>query len=203
MTFATLSEYSLLIDHFLPERSQYQQCLVVFISSILVALSAQICIPLPSTPIPITGQTFTLMLIATTLGSRLGAYSLLCYLFEGAIGLPVFANAASGLHVLLLAPSSGYLLSLPLAAWLIGFGVEKFGVDRNPAKLIIAITIGLAIVYGFGLLWLGKWLLMSNQNCSFTHLINLGLFPFIVGDLLKLLLATMIIPLFWYWISFK
>src|SRR5437764_15210070 len=97
--------------------------------SLLTALAAQVAVPLPFTPVPITLQTFMVLLTGALLGRRLGALAMLAYLFEGACGLPFFAFGHSGVWYLLAAPTSGYLLSYPLAAFATGWLAER-GWDR-------------------------------------------------------------------------
>src|SRR2546423_15708026 len=98
--------------------------------SLLTALAAQVAVPLPFTPVPITLQTFAVLLTGALLGSRLGALALVVYLCEGACGLPFFSLGRGGLAHLLFAPTSGYLLSYPLAAFLTGW-LAKRGWDRR------------------------------------------------------------------------
>src|SRR4051794_9625883 len=103
---------------------------LVIAFSLLTALSAQVVIPLPFTPVPITGVTFGVLLTGALLGSRLGAITMIVYLLEGASGLPFFRSGNSGLHYLLLTPTAGYLLSYPAAAFLTGLLAER-GWDKR------------------------------------------------------------------------
>jgi hypothetical protein len=93
--------------------------------SLLVALSAQVVLPLPFTPVPVTGQTFAVLLAGALLGSRLGPAAVALYLFEGAAGLPFFKGGASGAHYLFLSPTAGYLLAFPAAAFVTGWLAER------------------------------------------------------------------------------
>src|SRR5215210_1495022 len=97
-----------------------RQLALVVAFSLLMALSAQFVIPLPWTPVPITGQTFVVLLTGALLGARLGALAMIAYLVEGASGLPFFRAGAGGLAYLLTSPTTGYLLSYPAAAFIVG-----------------------------------------------------------------------------------
>jgi biotin transport system substrate-specific component len=160
----------------------------VVAASLLVALSAQVAIPLPFSPVPITGQTLAALLIGALLGRRLGAYALLLYLAEGAIGLPVFAGGGIGL-ARLAGPTGGFLAGLVVAAYLVGLLAEH-GWDRRPATTVLAMLLGNVVIYAFGLTWLARFL-------GAGHVLAAGLLPFIPGDLLKLALAAALLPSGW------
>src|SRR5215210_5025602 len=113
--------------------------------SLLMALSAQFVIPLPWTPVPITGQTFVVLLTGALLGSRLGALAMIAYLIEGASGLPFFRAGGGGLTYLALSPTTGYLLSYPLAAFVVGLLAER-GWDRRFTTAAAAMAIGSALI---------------------------------------------------------
>lgn len=110
-----------------PEKNIAGQVALVVAGSLLVALLAQVSIPLPFTPVPVTGQTLGVLLVGGALGSRLGAASLALYLGEGAIGLPVFAGGVGGLPV---GPTGGYLVGFVLMAYVVGYLAER-GWDRS------------------------------------------------------------------------
>ena len=153
--------------------------------SLLVALSAQVAIPLPFSPVPITGQTLAALLIGALLGRRLGAVALLLYLAEGAIGLPVFAGGGVGL-ARLAGPTGGFLVGLVVAAYLVGALAER-GWVRRPATTVLAMLFGNVVIYAFGLTWLARFL-------GAGQVLAAGLLPFIPGDLLKLALAAALLP---------
>jgi biotin transport system substrate-specific component len=117
--------------------------------SLLTALAAQVAVPLPFTPVPVTLQTFAVLLTGALLGSRLGALALILYLFEGACGLPFFSFGRGGLAYLLLAPTSGYLLSYPLAAFLTGWLAEH-GWDRRFVTAAAAMALGSLVILAGG-----------------------------------------------------
>jgi len=97
--------------------------LLVVAGSLFVAALAQVSLPLPFTPVPITGQTFAVLLVGAVLGARRGAASLVLYLLEGSLGLPVFANGTNGL-ARLLGPTGGYLIGFVAAAWIVGYSLN-------------------------------------------------------------------------------
>src|ERR671939_1049603 len=109
--------------------------------SLLTALAAQVVIPLPWTPVPITGQTFAVLLTGALLGSRLGALAMLAYLAEGPAGLPFFRGGAGGAHYLLFSPTAGYLFAFPAAAYVTGLLAGR-GWDRRFATAAAAMALG-------------------------------------------------------------
>ena len=156
--------------------------------SLLVAISAQIAIPLPFSAVPVTGQTLTVLLMGALLGSTRGSLALLVYLMEGAAGLPVFAGGTGGL-VHLLGPSGGYLVGFVAASFVTGLLAER-GWDRRAATVFLAMLLGNVLIYAIGLPWLAGFV-------GRERVIALGLLPFLPGDLLKLLLATVLLPSGW------
>lgn len=159
----------------------------IMAGSLFVALSAQMAIRLPFSPVPITGQTLAALLVGVLLGSRRGALCLLAYLSEGLAGIPVFAGGGIGL-ARLAGPTGGYLLGLVAAAYVTGLLAER-GWDRRVGTTIAAMLLGNVVVYAFGLLWLATF--VGNKT------VTLGLLPFIPGDLLKVGLAAMLLPGGW------
>ena len=152
-------------------------------------------LPLPFTPVPITGQTLGVLLVGAALGSRLGFLALLAYLLEGAMGLPVFAGGTGGIAKIL-GPTGGFLLAFPLAAGLVGLLVERFGLDRGFCTLL-AMLLGNALLYLVGLPWLAAWLMGAGKFGGVSALLAMGLFPFIPGDLVKAVLAALLFPTAW------
>jgi len=157
--------------------------------SLLVGLSAQIAIPLPFSPVPVTGQTFAVIFLGALLGARRGCLCILAYIAEGAAGLPVFALGQAGPAVLL-GPRGGYIVGFVAAAYVTGLLAEN-GWDRRIITTIAAMICGNIAIYTFGLLWL---------CCLFginKAVLAVGLYPFIVGDLLKTMLAAILLPTGW------
>jgi len=155
--------------------------------SLLTALAAQIGIRLPFSPVPITGQTLAVLLVGALLGSRRGALSMLTYLLQGLLGLPVFANGMSGLAYAL-GPTGGYLVGFVGAAWLTGRLAER-GWDRCVWSTILAMVAGNIVLYILGLAWLSRFV--------GARAFALGLFPFLIGDALKIVLAAAALPTGW------
>jgi biotin transport system substrate-specific component len=165
--------------------------------SLLIATSAQVSIPLPFTPVPITGQTFGVLLIGAAFGPLLGSTTVLLYLAEAAIGLPFLAPDrsgahATGLHVLTLSfASAGYLWGFVVAAWLVGW-LSRRGWDRSLRSSVSAMFLGEVVLYAIGVPWL-----MASIHVGLDKGLAYGLSPFVVGDTVKLLVAAGVLPGAW------
>ena len=177
---------SFLAEAVWPQRSLGRDIALVVGGSILLALIAQIQIPIQ--PVPITGATFGVLLIGALLGSRRGALAMLTYFGWGAIGLPVFANGASGL-ITFFGPTAGYLFGYLPAAFVVGWLCER-GWDRSLWLAAVAMLIGNLIIYACGIPWLATLV-------GWDKVLTLGLYPFIPGDILKIGLAAAALPLGW------
>jgi biotin transport system substrate-specific component len=167
---------------------------VVFVT-ILTAIAAQISIPLPFTPVPFTFQPMVVLLGAAALGPRLGLSSQILYLAIGIAGVPVFAASPilpQG-AARLLGPTGGYLMAYPFAAFAAGWLAAR-GFDRRYVTAVIAMVCGLAIVFAGGILWLA---IASWPPLGLSGALAVGFVPFIVPDLLKLLVAAAIMPGLW------
>ncbi len=158
--------------------------------ALLTAAAAQIEIPLWFTPVPITGQTFAVLLAGAALGSAAGASSQLVYVALGAAGLPFYAGGESGWDVVSGA-TGGYLIGFVVAAWFVGYLAERRH-DRNVATAMPAFLAGNAIIYVFGVTWLAHQL-----GVSATKAVELGMAPFVIGDLVKIAVAGMLLPSAW------
>ena len=170
-----------------PNAIWYDAALVVG-GSLLIALSAYLKIQLPFSPVPITGQTLAVLLVGVSLGWKKGGMSVLTYLAEGVLGFPVFAGGASGLAYLL-GPTGGYLLGFVVAALAVGWLAER-GWDRHVGLTLLAMLIGNALIYLPGLIWLSRYVGVEQA-------LPLGLYPFLIGDGVKLLLAGLLLPAGW------
>jgi biotin transport system substrate-specific component len=164
--------------------------LLVAGGALLVAAAAQIRIPLPFTPVPITGQTFAVLLVGASLGSTRGGMSLLLYLALGAAGLPFYSGATGGWEIVRGA-TGGYLMGFVAAAVVTGALAER-GWDRRFRSALGAMLTGNVIVYLAGLPWLA-----AVTGGGLEKSLELGLLPFIPGDVLKLYLASAVLPLAW------
>lgn len=160
--------------------------------AILTALAAQIRIVLPGTPVPITGQTFAVLITGAVLGSWAGAGSQMIYVTLGLVGLPVYAGGNGGFEYATGA-TLGYLVGFIAAAWVIGRLSER-GQDRNVWSAIPAFLTGNAVIYLFGVTWL--WWSVEAIS-TMQEAIVAGFVPFVVGDLLKIALAGVLLPLAW------
>ena len=170
--------------------------LLAILGSAIVAIAAQVSVPM--LPVPMTLQTLAVLAVGAAYGARLGAITLALYALEGAAGLPVFANFQAGLFLPTgeIIATGGYIIGFILAAGLVGYLVEK-GWGANILKLCAAMLIGAAIVYVPGLIWLVGWLgvmkgmdMMSASAVAFTS----GMLPFILGDIIKAVLAALAFP---------
>ncbi len=165
-----------------------QNVALVLTGSWIVALLAQISIPLGFTPVPVTGQTLGVLLVGSALGGRLGLFSLLAYLVQGSIGLPFFAGGTGGMAVFG-QPTAGYLFAFPVAAWLVGALAER-GWDRSPVRTLLSFALGHCAVFAGGLFWL-SFFVPRDQ------VLLLGLYPFVLGTLIKCLIAAGMLPATW------
>lgn len=162
--------------------------LLITISALFVAALAQVRIPLPFTPVPITGQTFAVLLVGAALGSKRGAASLVLYTFMGALGLPFFAGGASGLAYMT-GPTLGYLVGFVAAAYVVGLLAER-GLERSVRTSFVPFLVGTLVIYLFGAGWLA--ILFGIEQA-----LTLGILPFLIGDAIKLALAALALPVAW------
>jgi len=156
--------------------------------SLLIGLCAQVRILLPFGPVPVTGQTFAVLMIGALLGSRRGGLAVLAYLIEGVAGLPVFAFGGGAAAIA--GPTGGYLMGFLPAAYLTGLLAER-GWDRRIGTTVLAMVLGNVVIYACGLFWLCCLMGLS------VKVLTAGLYPFIIGDLLKIVLAAILLPSGW------
>ncbi len=163
---------------------------VVIVGSLLLTLSAKTSIPF--LPVPMTLQTLVVLSLGMVLGPRLGAAAVLAYLAQGAFGLPVFAGTPEkGIGIAyMLQHTGGYLVGFVVAAFTVGLLAQRKW-DRSMLTTIAAMLIGNAIIYAFGLMWLGT--LMGWDK----PIVALGMTPFLLGDLAKTLIAAALLPALW------
>jgi biotin transporter BioY len=191
-----MEKNSALIDAILPKAENkslvlLKDILLVLGFTLLTAISAKIKIEIG--PVPITGQTFAVLLSGALLGSRRGALSQIFYLLGGLAGIPWFARGGGIAY--LMSPTFGYIIGFVLAAFVVGFLCER-GFDRKIETAILAMLVGNILIYLPGLLWLAKLV-------SWQKVLAVGLYPFIIGDAIKLLLAASILPLGWKLVKAK
>ena len=185
----TTQTHPTLIEALWPPRASAsaRSALLVVLGSVFLAVCAQIYVPLE--PVPITMQTFGVLVLGMAYGWRLGMASIGLYLLEGAAGLPVFAGFLGGLPVLF-GPTGGYLVGFLLAAGLVGWLAERHW-DRNPITTALAMLLGNVAIYVPGLLVLALFV-------GAEDVLKFGLWPFLIGDAFKLALAAGLMPVAWY-----
>jgi biotin transporter BioY len=179
-----------LIDAILPKVESKTLALVkdiilILIFTLLTAISAKLKIEIG--PVPITGQTFAVLLSGALLGFRRGVLAQIFYLLGGLAGIPWFSRGGGISY--LMSPTFGYIIGFVLAASVVGFLCER-GFDRKIDSAILAMFLGNVLIYFPGLLWLSKFV-------GFGKVLEIGLYPFIIGDIIKLFLAALILPLGW------
>lgn len=180
-----------LIDVIRPTKPQTATALnvsSVLIGSLLLALSAQIAMPLPFTPVPVSMQSLAVLLLGGMLGYKRASLAVMLYLLEGAIGLPVFANGGYGIAKLI-GPTAGYCWGFVFAAFVVGYISEKNS-QKSVATTFFAMTLGTVIILFCGAIWL-------SLSIGLEHSLNLAVYPFLLGDLAKIFFATAIIPGSW------
>jgi biotin transport system substrate-specific component len=187
---AARSEPATLRLALVPRTGVLTDVLLVVAGAGLVALSAQVEFMLPGTPVPISGQTFAVLLVGASLGSVLGVSSLLLYLAVGLVGAPVYSGGDSGWEIVRGA-TGGYLVGFVLAAYVTGLLAERRW-DRRFSSSVTALLTGTVLIYALGLPWLAH-----VADSGFERTLELGLYPFVVGDLLKLYLAGALLPTAW------
>jgi biotin transport system substrate-specific component len=175
---------------FFPRSRLLTDVLLVAGGAGFVALAAQIEIHLGFTPVPITLQTFAVLLVGAGLGAALGAASLALYLLVGVMGAPVYAGGEGGWEWIQGA-TGGYLIGFLVAAAVTGLLAEKHW-DRRVSTAVTAMLTGNVVVYLFGLPWLAR-----VADYGWQQAFENGLYPFVVGDLLKLYLAGALLPGAW------
>ena len=182
--------------------------LIIFIGSVLYALSARIAIPIP--PVPVTLQTLVLLTFSMAVGSRLAFLTFALYIFEGIIGIPVFAKPPFSGFYYLIGPSGGYLLGMLIASYFVGYLAEK-NYDKNFIKSLITIFIGTIIIFIPGLIWLGFWFDQYHPELSqqinlgegYKYAFKYGLLVFKFTEPVKIALAACITPLIWHFVKKK
>ncbi len=179
-----------IVDVFRPDEkisAVLYDAMVIICGSLILGLSSQIKVYLPISPVPITGQTFAVLMLAALLGSRRGVLAILAYLVEGILGLPVFAGGIG--PATLIGPTGGYLVGFIAVAYVVG-RLAEMGWDRRVSTTIAAMLAGEIVLYTFGVCWLA---IMTNIRIALA----VGLYPFIAGDILKVVLAAAVLPAGW------
>jgi biotin transport system substrate-specific component len=156
----------------------------------LTAAAAQVTIPM--FPVPMTGQTFAVLLVAATLGLSRSALSMILYVLVGSLGAPIFAAGTSGFFGF----TMGYLIGFVAAAVVVGYLAEK-GWDRTPLKVAASFALGSLVIYAFGVSWLSIAMGLEGYANDLVTSLAAGMLPFLIGDALKAALAAALLPSAW------
>ncbi len=157
----------------------------------LTGAAAQLMIPVPGSPVPMTGQTFAALLVGAALGWKRGALSMALYLAVGAAGFGWFQDGSSGLF----GPSVGYIVGFVFAGALVGALAGRGG-DRTPLRMAGTMVLGNLVIYSIGVLWL-----MASTGYSLSTALAKGVVPFLIGDALKIAVAAALLPGTWALVS--
>ena len=171
-------------------RSRVADVVTIAAATTLTALCAQISIPVPGSPVPVTGQTFAVLLSAAAIGPVRGAIAQSLYVGLALLGVPVLAGHASG-STAVFGATGGYLLGFIAASLVVG-SLARRGWSRRPGRVVVSYVAGSAVIYLLGVTWLSR-----STGLSLSAAISVGLTPFLVGDLLKAALAAGALPLAW------
>jgi len=175
-----------------------QAVVLALAGTAVLALSAKIKVPFY--PVPMTLQTFAVMALAAAYGSRLAVVTVILYLFEGALGLPVFTNTPPAVAgpAYFLGPTGGFLIGFVALAWIVGSAADR-GWDRSIPKLFAAMIAADAVVFVLGFIWLAWFAVLSSggHGLGAASALKFGLVPFLLADLLKISLAALAVPACW------
>src|SRR6266542_3197712 len=166
--------------------------LLVIGASAIIAIAAQIAIPIPFTPVPLTMQPLAVVMVGIVLGARRGAAAATLYLLEGISGLPVFAQGHGG-ALWLLGPTAGYLYSYPLAAFVAGWFSQR-GWGSSILRALAGMLIAMAIIYAGGWSWLA---ILSGPRAACT----MGIVPFVIADIGKVAIGAALLPYVERWMA--
>ena len=183
---------TVMIDAVWPKAGVVREFALILGGSLLIALAARLQIVLPFSPVPVTGQTFAVLLIGALYGSTRAPATVVTYIILGVLGLPVFAGGAAGI-ARLAGPTAGYLVGFVAAAFVVGLLGER-GWHRRPSTTAVSMIIGNAIIYIFGAGWLSRFV-------GWDAVLSAGVVPFLAGDVLKIALATVLLPTGWRFIG--
>lgn len=182
--------------------ARVRHVVLIVSGALAITLSANVAITVPGTPVPITAQTFGVLVVGGALGFRRGILAAALYLALGLVGLPVYAGHAAGLGTfgsladgLRLAPTGGYLIGFVVAAALVG-RLAELGWDRTVGGALAAFILGTTVIYAFGVPWLAVAL-----DVPLRQAVDLGAAPFLVADAVKIVVAAGILPAAWWMVS--
>jgi biotin transport system substrate-specific component len=177
-----------------PRSSALTHALFIVGGTAFIAVMAQVSLPVPGSPVPVTGQTLAVLLVGTTYGARLGVATFSTYLLAGIAGAPIFAGGTYGIDRVLGA-TGGYLFGMLLASAVLGFLAERRA-DQKFSTSFPALLLGNLIIFSFGLTWLH-----FSLDLTWAKTFSMGLTPFILGEALKIAIVATSLPLIWRKIS--
>lgn len=177
-----------------PRSSALNNILLVSGGTLFLAALAQVALPIPGSPVPVTGQTLGVLLIGSSYGSALGFSTMLTYLLVGLAGVPVFADGGHGI-ARLTGATGGYLVGMLIASFVVGALAGRRW-DQRLSTALPSMLLGNAIIFSFGLIWLH-----SVMEKSWGWTISAGFTPFIVGEVLKIAIAGTSLPLVWRFVQ--
>ena len=180
----------------MPRTTALANAVLVVSGVFALAILAQIAIPVPGSPVPVTGQTLGVLLIGTAYGSTLGVTTFALYLLAGIAGAPIFANNGFGIDRVIGA-TGGYLIGMLVATYVVG-QLARLRLDQKFLTALPSMLIGTVITFTFGLVWLQQY---TGKDWAWT--INAGLTPFIVGEVLKIAIAGTSLPIIWRLVNRK
>ncbi len=190
----TLTNRTTIVDRFVP-RSLVADIALVLSGAVLIWLSTYVVIPLGFTPVPLTGQTFAVLLAASALGLNRGTLATLLYAVVGWFGAPVFASHTSAVFSFQ-SPTLGYVVGFIASSALVGW-LAELGWDKNPALTVASFVLGNLAIYAFGVAWLANFFAVNNMPHDLASVLNAGLIPFLAGDAIKIALAAGLLPSAW------
>ena len=177
-----------------PRSTALTQALFIVGGVGFISVLAQIAIPVPGSPVPVTGQTLAVLLIGTTYGARLGILTFATYLLAGIAGAPIFAGSTNGIEKVVGA-TGGYLVGMLLASFVLGYLADRKA-DQKFRTSFPALLLGDLIIFTLGLTWLH-----ISLDLSWSATFAAGLTPFILGEALKIAITATSLPLIWRRIS--
>jgi biotin transport system substrate-specific component len=187
---------STLRDSLFPRSTVLTRTLFVAGGVIFLSALAQVALPIPGSPVPITGQTLGVLLLATSYGATLGTTTFAVYLLAGIAGAPIFANGSFGIEKVVGA-TGGYLVGMLVASSLLGYMAQR-RLDQKFITALPSMLLGNVIIFSFGLLWLHQY---TGKDWSWT--IGAGFTPFIFGEVLKIAIAGTSLPILWRFVQKK
>jgi len=188
------SQVSTLRSAFITRATVASQISLILTGTVFLAVMAQIAFPIPGSPVPFTGQTLGVLLLGTAYGAGLGFSTIAFYLLMGMAGAPIFSSGTSGIERIV-GPTGGYLVGMLISSLVLGaLAGRKW--DQKIKTVIPTMIIGNSIIFAVGLLWLNQY---TGQSWSWTF--EKGLTPFILGEVLKIAIASTALPAVWKYAS--